>query len=82
MNASITHAALLQLIHLLLIEIRGSRDPLLVYALADIAHNAPNKIARNVDADAIYKDMSKCAERHGKLKYLDGLLKHVLEREV
>ncbi len=74
----ISHSILLKMLAAALLEIRATENLRLAQALADVFHNTPARIAREIDAEEILADIRMRAERHGQSPYIERLLSHMM----
>jgi len=61
----ITYDILLDMLGIVLIEIRARKNQQYAKALADVFHNVPARIIIKMEPNNIYLDMLKVAKRHG-----------------
>lgn len=77
MTEIITTENILEMLGIVLIEIRAGDRVEYSTKMSDIFHHAPGMIARKHDPMSIYEDMKIIARRHGAEDYLDSLLNHI-----
>jgi hypothetical protein len=75
-NQAITDQIILDMLGIVLIEIRAHTNPDYAKHMADIFHNVPARLIRKTPAQEIYEDMLQVANRLGLEKYLGDLLHH------
>jgi hypothetical protein len=72
----ITTAIILEMLAVVLIEIRVHESPLYPATMADVFHHVPRLINQGAEPELIYADMQKIAARHGVEEYLEQLTRH------
>lgn len=75
-DTKITNHILLDMLGVVLVEIRAHSNPKYGKTMSDVFHNVPARIIRNVAPIEIYEDMIRVAKRHSVEDYLAKLLKH------
>ena len=80
MKTPLRHSHLLNMLHTVLLEMRGNEHPTYAKAMAHTFHPLPVRMAEGRSADAILAEMQDLADANGTRTYLDQLEDHSRER--
>lgn len=79
MISGLDHRLSLQVLNIIIHEIRSEDDIKAASMLADIFRNVPGMVLAGRNADDIFADVLRTADRYGQIEYIKKKIKNISE---